>query len=79
MEQQLFAHGDLLESLAEQSAFLQALDLDVKCANGERIRTENSYKYTDAMIDSILRDSGFALEHTWSGRKKWFGVHLARV
>ena len=68
-----------LESLAEQSAFLSALDLDVNFARGERIHTENSYKYTDAMIESMLRDSGFALEHTWCDRKKWFGVHLARV
>ncbi|HZP21881.1 MAG TPA: L-histidine N(alpha)-methyltransferase [Terriglobales bacterium] len=68
-----------LESLAEQSNFLPALDLDVKFAAGERIHTENSYKYTDAMVESILRDSGFALERTWCDRKKWFGVHLARV
>ncbi len=68
-----------LESLLEQSAFLPALDLDVSFRAGERIHTENSYKYTDAMIESILRDSGFAREHTWCDRKKWFGVHLARV
>jgi L-histidine Nalpha-methyltransferase len=68
-----------LESRREQSAFVPALDLDLTFAPGERIHTENSYKYTDAMIDSILRESGFALEHTWSDRKKWFGVHLARV
>ena len=68
-----------LESLVQQSAFLPALNLDVKFDAGERIHTENSYKYTDAMIDSILRESGFALEQSWSDRKKWFGVHLARV
>jgi|HubBroStandDraft_5_1064220.scaffolds.fasta_scaffold08689_4 dimethylhistidine N-methyltransferase len=68
-----------LESLADQSAFIPALDLDVHFKTGERIHTENSYKYTDAMIESILRESGFQLEHTWCDRKKWFGVHLARV
>jgi L-histidine Nalpha-methyltransferase len=68
-----------LESLAEQTVFIPGLDLDVKFKAGERIHTENSYKYTDAMIESILRESGFALEHTWCDRKKWFGVHLARV
>jgi uncharacterized SAM-dependent methyltransferase len=31
------------------------------------------------MIESILRESGFALEQTWTDRKKWFWVHLARV
>ncbi len=68
-----------LESLVDQTAFLPALDLDVKFKAGERIHTENSYKYTDAMIESILRESGFTLEQTWCDRKKWFGVHLARV
>jgi len=68
-----------LESLAEQTVFLPALDLDVKFHAGERIHTENSYKYTDEMIESILRESGFVLEHSWCDRKKWFGVHLARV
>lgn len=68
-----------LESMVEQSAFLPPLDLDVSFRAGERIHTENSYKYTDAMIESILRESGFTLEHTWCDRKKWFGVHLARV
>lgn len=68
-----------LESLVEQSVFIPGLDLDVKFKAGERIHTENSYKYTDAMIESILNESGFTLEHTWCDRKKWFGVHLARV
>ncbi len=68
-----------LESLLEQAAFVPALDLDLRFRAGERIHTENSYKYTDAMIESILRESGFSLEHTWCDRKQWFGVHLARV
>ena len=68
-----------LESMADQSVFIPAIDLDVKFKAGERMHTENSYKYSDAMIESILRDSGFTLEHTWCDRKKWFGVHLARV
>jgi L-histidine Nalpha-methyltransferase len=68
-----------LESLTDQAAFLPALDLDVKFTTSERIHTENSYKYTDEMIASILRESCFTLENTWCDRKKWFGVHLARV
>ena len=68
-----------LESTTSQTVFIPALDLDLLFAPGERIHTENSYKYTDDMIESILRESGFTLEHTWCDRKKWFGVHLARV
>ena len=68
-----------LESTAAQTVFLPALDMDLSFERGERIHTENSYKYTDEMIESILRQSGFTLEQTWCDRKKWFGVHLARV
>jgi L-histidine Nalpha-methyltransferase len=68
-----------LESACEQRVFLPALDLDVGFAAGERIHTENSYKYTMEMIETILLESGFTLEQSWHDRRKWFGVHLARV
>jgi len=68
-----------LESTAAQSVFVPALAMDLFFEAGERIHTENSYKYTDEMIEAILRQSGFTLEQTWCDRKKWFGVHLARV
>jgi dimethylhistidine N-methyltransferase len=68
-----------LESTRAQSAFLDATDLDIAFTAGERIHTENSYKYTMPMVETILRESGFRLEHTWFDRQNWFGVHLARV
>ena len=68
-----------LESTLDQAVFLPPLDLDVTFGRGERLHTENSYKYTDDMIESILLESGFTHEHTWCDRKRWFGVHLARV
>ena len=68
-----------LESTAAQQVFLPTIDLDIAFAKGERIHTENSYKYTGEMISSILRESGFKLEYSWHDRQKWFGVHMARV
>src|SRR5271165_3094331 len=68
-----------LESTAAQTVFIPALDMDLYFEPGERIHTENSYKYTDEMIESLLRKSGFKLEQSWCDRKRWFGVHLARV
>ena len=68
-----------LESIAAQNVFLAAIDMDVPFAAGERIHTENSYKYTAEMVDTILRESGFKLEQSWFDRQAWFGVHLARV
>jgi L-histidine Nalpha-methyltransferase len=68
-----------LESTREQRVFLPAIDLDLGFSAGERIHTENSYKYTMGMIEAILHDSGFTLEQSWHDRQKWFGVHLARI
>jgi L-histidine N-alpha-methyltransferase len=68
-----------LESTTKQLVFLPAIDLDVHFENGERLHTENSYKYTAQMVNTIVRESGFALEKSWSDPKRWFGVHLARV
>jgi len=46
---------------------------------GERIHTENSYKYTIASVRDTLRSTGFAVESTWTDENAWFGTHLARA
>ena len=68
-----------LESAREQTVTLKMLGLTAKFAAGERIHTENSYKYTTRMVDEMLCVSGFKLEKTWFDRRKWFGLHLARA
>ncbi len=68
-----------LESTRPQIAILRTLGLRVKLAAGERIHTENSYKYTLPMVERMLCTSGFRLEKTWYDQRKWFGLHLARV
>jgi len=68
-----------LESMRVQSIALRLVDTTVHFLAGERIHTENSYKYTFEMVRRMLSVSGFALEKTWFERRKWFGVHLARV
>lgn len=46
---------------------------------GERIHTENSYKYTlDGMTD-LLRQAGFTQVRHWSDPKGWFAVFWAAV
>jgi L-histidine N-alpha-methyltransferase len=68
-----------LESTRAQVAVLRASRTRVKFAAGERIHTENSYKYTLQMVERMLCTSGFKLEKTWSDKRNWFGLHLARV
>lgn len=68
-----------LESLRSQAVMLRSLNLRIQMAKGERIHTENSYKYTMSMVRGMLEPAGFALERTWFDEQKWFALHLARV
>ncbi|HXW91794.1 MAG TPA: L-histidine N(alpha)-methyltransferase [Terriglobales bacterium] len=68
-----------LESLSAQTVDLPLLHLRVYLSPGERIHTENSYKYTVATVKRMLERSGYGLTHTWLDRRHWFALHLARV
>jgi L-histidine N-alpha-methyltransferase len=68
-----------LISRQEQTVRIPALRMRVRFAPSERIHTENSYKFTPAMVRNILSAGGFCLERTWTDERGWFGVHLARV
>jgi L-histidine N-alpha-methyltransferase len=68
-----------LESTRPQVVRLRIPDLTIRFLAGERIHTENSYKYTEEMVETMLCASGFRLEKTWYDRRDWFGLHLARV
>jgi L-histidine N-alpha-methyltransferase len=68
-----------LESTQAQAAVLRLSGTTIRFRSGERIHTENSYKYTGQMVETMLCASGFRLEKTWYDRHKWFGLHLARA
>ena len=44
---------------------------------GERIHTENSYKYTPASFTLLLKRAGFSQVEHWSDERGWFGVFFA--
>ena len=46
---------------------------------GERIHTENSYKYTPESFVQLLQLSGLSVNRTWSDANNWFMVCHARV
>jgi len=46
---------------------------------GERIHTENSYKYTPESFVQLLQQSGLIVNRTWSDANNWFMVCHARV
>lgn len=68
-----------LESTRPQVVHLRQLDMRIHLNKGERIHTENSYKFTQPIVDAILDMAGFIPEQTWMDEKRWFALHLARV
>jgi dimethylhistidine N-methyltransferase len=68
-----------LESTREQAVWVQDLGRSFHFEQGERIHTENSYKFNTASMRRLLRRSGFKLEKSWTDEKGWFGEVLARV
>ena len=68
-----------LESLQPQIVLLRLPEMRIQLAAGERIHTENSYKYTLPMVRDLLENAGFALVKSWFDSRKWFALHLAKV
>ncbi len=48
-------------------------------AAGERIHTENSYKYRRGDFESLLRDAGFGGVQGWTDARDWFAVFVAQA
>jgi hypothetical protein len=44
---------------------------------GERIHTENSYKWTPEDFEALLARAGYTQVRRWSDNRGWFGVFLA--
>lgn len=66
-----------LISLETQRVHIPALSLTISFGEGERIHTENSYKFTSAMVRELLHTAGFELQQSWCDRDDLFAVHLA--
>jgi L-histidine Nalpha-methyltransferase len=65
-----------LESLREQTVFIQSLGLEVRFAAGETIHTESSYKFEPAQVEEMAQAGGFALRRTWTDRGGRFASNL---
>jgi L-histidine N-alpha-methyltransferase len=68
-----------LESLRDQSVSLPALDLEVRFAKGETVRTELSHKYTRHTVEYLLADAGLRLSWWETDTAARFALGLART
>jgi len=47
--------------------------------DGERLHTENSYKYSPDELIRLAEDSGFGCEHLWQDADEYFGLYLLKA
>jgi uncharacterized SAM-dependent methyltransferase len=64
-----------LEALRDQEVHLG--DRTRRFAKGERIHTENSYKYRADEFERVLRDAGFASVRRWQSPDAGYFVFYA--
>jgi L-histidine N-alpha-methyltransferase len=65
-----------LVSTRRQTVPIRTLGLAVDFAEGERIHTEDSYKYSLAEIEALARASGFSVHRQWLDSERRFAVTL---
>jgi dimethylhistidine N-methyltransferase len=64
---------------ARRAVCVRWRDGERRFAQGERILTEYSYKYTLEGIASLLTRAGFEAPHSWTDARDWFAVCHARA
>jgi dimethylhistidine N-methyltransferase len=64
------------ESLRRQRVSLRRLDLEVEFLAGERIHTENSYKYDLDGLSALAAATGFRRTRTWLDEREQFSSNL---
>jgi dimethylhistidine N-methyltransferase len=64
---------------ASQSHEVEINGQTIKFSEGERIHTENSYKYAPEEFRKIARRGGFQQVAHWSDANDWFSVFLLEV
>ncbi|MFT4538271.1 MAG: L-histidine N-alpha-methyltransferase [Planctomycetota bacterium] len=70
--------GMYLVSRKAQEVRLAALDWTVTFAAGERLHTEDSYKYSIQEIEELGKASGLTLEQSWLDTESLYAVALLR-
>jgi dimethylhistidine N-methyltransferase len=65
-----------IESLCTQTVHVDKLELDVPFDKGERIHTENSYKYDMEGLSRMATATGFERIRTWLDEREQFSSNL---
>ncbi|HYP00567.1 MAG TPA: L-histidine N(alpha)-methyltransferase [Pyrinomonadaceae bacterium] len=65
-----------IESQFAQVVALPKLDMEITFAEGERIHTENSYKYDASQLDALAERTGFTCARRWTDEAGRFSNNL---
>jgi L-histidine N-alpha-methyltransferase len=65
-----------IESRREQDVHIRKLEMNVHFNEGERIHTENSYKYDLDGLSRLASETGFQLARTWLDAREQFSSNL---
>jgi dimethylhistidine N-methyltransferase len=65
-----------LESREDQVVRIDALGRSFAFRRGERLHTENSYKYGPDELAALLQGTGLALQRQWQDGQGWFALNL---
>jgi L-histidine N-alpha-methyltransferase len=63
-------------SLREQVVSIRRLNMEIRFAEGERIHTENSYKYDLAGLSRLASATGYTRARTWLDEREQFSSNL---
>lgn len=66
-----------LESTQEQDVSIEHADLDIHFMPHETVHTENSYKFTDQAVRSLLNEVSLETGETWKDSRGWYALTLA--
>lgn len=65
-----------IQSLRAQRVSIRKLELEIQFFEGERIHTENSYKYDLEGLSALASATGFARARTWLDEREQFSSNL---
>jgi L-histidine N-alpha-methyltransferase len=65
-----------IESFSDQRIAIRKLDMEINFLAGERIHTENSYKYDLDDLSALATETGFQRTRTWLDEREQFSSNL---
>ena len=63
-----------MQLVSECQQKIKVLNTEIEISKGEKIHTEDSYKYSPSEIESLALEAGFSKSASWFDKKGYFGL-----